>query len=125
MVCIQRIGVGSFVTQSLHLPSLSDPKVAGMGEWVGDWFVSTEHMLHILYLRQPHFKKDGLLCRLLKCLPQLCSTVGQESLTWVSLSSCVAADAMFTLTVWHMMGTPPTDPGEILGSFCSLLLSSM
>ena len=24
------------------------------------------------------------------------------------------ADAMFTLTVWHMMGTPPTDPGELL-----------
>lgn len=23
----------------------------------------------------------------------------------------MSGDAMFTLTVWHMMGTPPTDPG--------------
>ena len=25
----------------------------------------------------------------------------------------VDADAMFTLTVWHMMGTAPTDPGVL------------
>ena len=23
---------------------------------------------------------------------------------------------MFTLTVWHMMGTPPTDPGEVVAA---------
>ena len=28
---------------------------------------------------------------------------------------------MFTLTVWHMMGTPPTDPGEPTFRILSLL----
>lgn len=36
----------------------------------------------------------------------------QEMLKWILIRcSCLAADAMFTLTVWHMMGTAPTDPG--------------
>lgn len=25
----------------------------------------------------------------------------------------IHADAMFTLLVWHMMGVPPSDPGEL------------
>ena len=39
-----------------------------------------------------------------------------DVLQGVSLKSCAVADAMFTLTVWHMMGTPPTDPGEIIAA---------
>ena len=31
----------------------------------------------------------------------------------VCMTSSADADAMFTLTVWHMMGTPPTDPGVL------------
>jgi len=31
----------------------------------------------------------------------------------VRMTSGADADAMFTLTVWHMMGTPPTDPGVL------------
>ncbi len=29
------------------------------------------------------------------------------------MTSGADADAMFTLTVWHMMGTAPTDPGVL------------
>ncbi|KAA6420808.1 MAG: hypothetical protein FRX49_09197, partial [Trebouxia sp. A1-2] len=31
----------------------------------------------------------------------------------------MSGDAMFTLTVWHMMGTPPTDPGTQQGHVCA------
>ncbi len=37
----------------------------------------------------------------------------QMPIFMVCMTSGADADAMFTLTVWHMMGTPPTDPGVL------------
>ena len=51
-------------------------------------------------------------------------------LLMVCMISSADADAMFTLTVWHMMGTAPTDPGVHptlyrLLQFCKSAISAM
>lgn len=98
----------------------------GIGEWVGVQLVSTEHLLHI-FVSSPATLHEQWAASSTAKMPTSCQTgdsaVEKGSLTGVSLRSCVAADAMFTLTVWHMMGTPPTDPGESLSWFCPLLPS--